>query len=103
MKIQPLLNNILVESIIDEKTKSGLIIPLLPGVRESPRESGKGKVISVGQGIRKPDGSIVPLLVKKGDIILFSRYSPVKIDEKDYLITKEEFVLAILKDEKIKS
>ena len=96
--IQPLLDNILMEPIVEDKTKSGLLLP--ESQQPSKRESGKGKVISVGQGIRKPDGSIAPLLVKKGDIVLYSRYSPVRIEEQDYLITKEEWVLAILKNGK---
>lgn len=94
MKIQPLLNNILVEKI-EENT--GLIIP---DTLQDKKSEGKGRVVAIGQGTRNIDGSISPLLVKKGDIILFNRYSLVKIERKEYLLVKEEWVIAILKEEK---
>lgn len=93
--IKPHLNNILVDKI--EENVSGLI---LPDTIQEKKSEGKGKVIAVGQGIRNMDGSISPLLVKKGDIILFNRYSLVKIEKKEYLLVREEWVVAILKDEK---
>lgn len=58
----------------------------------------KGKVIAVGSGKVK-DGKKVPMEVKKGDIVLFTKYGPneIKVDGKDYLIAKEEDILAIIK------
>jgi len=93
------LDNILVERVVENKT--GLFLP--QDVKTDDRAEGKGKVVSVGHGIRRADGTIAPQIVKEGDTIYFSRYTPVKIEEKEYLITKEVHVLLILKDEKIKS
>ena len=95
MNIQPLLNNILVEEIKEDH--GGLE---LPSDIEQKKSEGKGKVVAVGQGSRNIDGSISPLLVKKGDIILFNRYSMVKIEGKEYLLVREEWVVATLKEVK---
>ena len=101
MKIQPLLRYVLVEPIIEEMTKSGLYIPN-PLENRKTGDAGyfKGKVLAIGQGIRQPDGNFSPLVVKKGDIILFWKYNPINIDEKDYFIVYEESVIAILKNDK---
>ena len=93
------LDNILVERTTDEN-KSGLLLPT--DAKTDDRAEGKGKVISVGHGIRRVDGTISPQIIKEGDVIYFSRYTPVKIEEKEYLITKEVHVLLILRDEEIK-
>lgn len=103
-KIIAVLDNIVVEKITDTETKSGIVLPEYAQSNTQERAEGKGKVIAVGNGIRKLDGTLTPLMVKKGDIIYFSKYIPVKIDEKDYLLTKEVYVLIIIeeiKDEKI--
>jgi co-chaperonin GroES (HSP10) len=97
MKPIAVLDNILVERIVENKL--GLLLP--DNIKTDDRAEGKGKVISVGQGIRRADGTIAPQIIKEGDIIYFSRYTPVKIEEKEYLITKEVHVLLILKNEKI--
>jgi chaperonin GroES len=94
MKIQPLHDRILVERIEEKETKKGgIIIP--DTAKEKPQE---GKVIAVGNGKITDDGKKLPLDVKAGDTILFGKYSgsEVKIDDKEYLIMKEEDVLAIL-------
>ncbi len=93
-KITPLSDHVLIEPFREEKKKGGII---LPETVEKERQE-KGKVIAVGQGKVK-DGKHVPLQVKKGDIVLFIKYGPneVKIDGKDYLIAKEEDILAIIK------
>jgi len=93
MKIHPLSDHILVEPLREEKKKGGII---LPDTVEKER-SEKGKVIAVGLGKFK-DGKRVPLEVKKGDVVLFTKYSPneVKVDGKEYLIIKEDDVLAII-------
>ena len=83
-----------VESIVEDKKKGSII---LPDTVEKER-SEKGKVIATGAGKLDKDGKRVPLQVKKGDVVLFTKYSPneVKIDGKEYLIIKEEDILAIL-------
>jgi chaperonin GroES len=95
MKIKPLADHILIEPMEqEEKTKAGI---LLPETAEKER-SEQGKVIAVGPGRKTPSGKIIPLDVKKGDIVLFKKYGPdeVKIDDKEYLIAKEEDILAII-------
>ncbi|MEK7603963.1 MAG: co-chaperone GroES [Patescibacteria group bacterium] len=94
MKIQPLYNNILVEPLREEKKKGGII---LPDTVEKER-SEKGKVIAVGPGKWDKEGKRIPLDVKKGDVVLFTKYSPneIKVDGKEYLVIKEDDMLAIL-------
>ena len=94
MKIRPLHDRILVQRIDEEtKTKGGIIIP--DTAKEKPQE---GKVIAAGNGKVGDDGKKIPLDVKAGDKILFGKYSgsEVKIEDKEYLIMREEDVLAIL-------
>jgi chaperonin GroES len=94
MKIRPLHDRILVERIEEgEVKKGGIIIP--DTAKEKPQEA---KVIAVGNGKVTEDGKKIPLDVKAGDRILFGKYSgsEVKIEDKDYLILREEDVLAIL-------
>jgi chaperonin GroES len=91
--LEPILNNILVEKL--EEETNGVIIP----DQQEKKAEGKGKVIAVGKGTRNIDGSISPLVIKKGDIVLFSRYSPTKLDGKEYLLTKEEWILAVIKND----
>ena len=93
MKIRPLGDRILVEQLeAEEKTAGGIIIPNT--AKEKPQQ---GKVIAAGHG-KVDDGKRVPLEVKKGDKILFSKYGgdDIKIDGKEYKILKEEDVLAII-------
>ena len=96
MTIKPLEDKVLIEPISQEgKTKSGIV---LPDTAEKEK-SEQGKVIAVGPGRLDPKGKRIPLSVKKGDIVLFTKYSPseIKINNKDYLIAKEEDILAIIK------
>ncbi len=95
MQIKPLADHILIEPLKqEEKTKSGI---LLPETAEKERPE-QGKVIATGPGKKTDDGKLVPMEVKPGDVVLFTKYSPneVKIDEKEYLIAKEEDILAII-------
>jgi len=95
MKFRPLKDNVVVQMLeAAEKTKGGLFLP--DTAKEKPQE---GKVISVGTGQRLKGGKVVAPSVKKGDKILFSRYSgnEVKIDNEEYLIISEKDILAILK------
>ena len=95
MKIQPLADPVVIEPIsVEEKTKSGIILPETAD-KERPEQ---GKVIAVGLGRLLKNGKRKPMEVKKGDLVLFTKYGPneVKIDNKEYLIAKEEDILAIL-------
>ena len=94
MKIRPLHDRMLVERMEErEVKKGGIIIP--DTAKEKPQED---KVIAVGNGKVSDDGKKFPLDVKAGDKILFGKYSgsEVKLDDKEYLIMREEDVLAIL-------
>lgn len=96
MKIRPLLDYVLIEPMKEEeKTESGILLPQTV-TKEMP---GQGKVIAVGPG-KKVKGSVVPLEVKVGQTVLFAKYGPneIKIDDHEYLIAKEEDILAILED-----
>jgi len=94
MKIRPLHDRILVKREEEkERKKGGIIIP--DTAKEKPQE---GKVIAVGNGKVSDEGKKIPLDVKAGDKILFGKYSgsEVKIDDEEYLIMREEDVLAII-------
>ena len=94
MKIRPLHDRILVERLEEQEQKrGGIIIP--DTAKEKPQE---GKVIAVGTGKVTDDGKRLTLDVKVGDKILFGKYSgsEVKVDDKEYLIMREEDILAIL-------
>jgi chaperonin GroES len=95
MNIQPLGDRIVVEVLeAKERTKGGIVLP--DTAKEKPQE---GKVVAVGKGRQTENGKTMPLEVKVGDKILYGKYSgtEVNIDEKEYLIIKEEDVLAIVK------
>lgn len=95
MKIQPLADRIVVEVLAaKEKTKSGIVLP--DTAKEKPQEA---KVIAIGKGKVTDDGKTVAPEVKVGDTILFGKYSGTEItmDDKEYLILREEDILAIVK------
>lgn len=94
MQIRPLHDRLIVKRLEEEeKTKGGIIIP--DTVKEKPIE---GKVIAVGTGRVKKDGTKIPMEVKKGDRVLFAKYAgtEVKIDGEEHLMMKEDDVLAIM-------
>lgn len=94
MKARPLHDRILVKRIDEGEQKiGGIIIP--DTAREKPQQ---GKVVAVGGGKVKEDGSRIALDVKEGDTILFGKYSgqEIKLDGEEFLIMREEEVLAIL-------
>ena len=94
MNLKPLHDRVLVERVEQEdRTKGGIIIP--DTAQEKPME---GKVISVGGGARNENGQVVALDVKKGDRILFGKWSgtEVKIDGKELLIMKESDIMGII-------
>lgn len=94
MKIRPLQDRILVERVKEEETtKGGIIIP--DTAKEKPAE---GKIAAVGNGKLGDDGKRIPLEVKKGDKILFGKYSgtEVTVDGKEYLIMREDDILGVI-------
>jgi len=95
MKIIPLRDRILIKRVgEEEKTKGGIIIP--DTAKEKPIQ---GKVIAVGAGKLDQDGKRIPLDVKKGDRVLFSKYAgnEIKIEGEEHLIAREDDILGIVK------
>jgi len=91
MKVKPLGDRVLVRRLEeDEVVKGGIIIP--DTAKEKPQ---RGEVIAVGPGARNDKGEIIPMNVKKGDKVLFGKYSgtEVKIGDEDYLIMREDDIL----------
>ena len=94
MKFRPLHDRVVVRRLTsEEKTKGGIIIP--DTAKEKPQE---GEIIAVGTGARDDAGKLVPLDVKKGDKILFGKWSgtEVKIDGEELLIMKESDIMGII-------
>lgn len=99
MRIKPLSDRVLIEPLREEKRKGGIILPETVD-KERPEQ---GKVLAVGPGKIDKDGKRMPMGVKKGDTVLFTKYGPNEIKvpdraggEKEYLIAREEDVLAII-------
>ena len=94
MAFRPLHDRVVVQALeADTKTAGGIIIP--DSAKEKPMQ---GKVVSVGAGSRDSDGKLVPLTLKKGDVVLYGKWSgtEVKIDGKDMLIMRESDVMGVL-------
>ena len=94
IKIKPLSDRVLIEPMSkEEKTKSGIYLPDTAD-KERPEQ---GKVLAVGPG-KYDDGKLVKPTVKKGDVVLFTKYGPneIKVGGKEYLIAKEDDILAIM-------
>jgi chaperonin GroES len=92
-KIRPLHDRVIAKRLEEEeKTKGGLIIP--DTAKEKPHE---GKVIAVGPG-KNEDGKVIPVDVKAGDRILFSKYSgtEIKLDGEEHLILREDDILGVI-------
>jgi chaperonin GroES len=95
MNIKPLSDHILIEPIKEEeKTKGGIFLP----DTASKEKSETGKIIAIGDGKKTDEGKIIPLSVKPGDKVIFSKYGPseIKIGDKEYLIATESDILAII-------
>ncbi len=96
MKLRPLQDRLLVErSEETEEMRGGIVIP--DSAKEKPQ---RGVVIAIGNGKRLDSGEVVPLTVKEGDLILIGKYSgsEVSVDDKEYLILREDEVLAIIEE-----
>jgi len=94
MKVRPLYDRVIIRRVAEEeKTKGGIIIP--DTAKEKPSE---GEVVAVGNGKVDDKGALRPLTVKKGDRILFGKYSgnEIKVDGVDHLILREDDILGII-------
>lgn len=94
MSLRPLHDRLIVERLTEDQTTSGgIIIP--DTAKEKPQ---KGKVVAVGKGKIQEDGTIRPLDVKSGDVVLFGKYAgtEIKIENEDRLIMREDDVLAVI-------
>ncbi len=94
MNVRPLHDRILVQRLAEEeKTAGGLYIP--DNAKEKPQQA---TVVATGKGRILDDGRVVPLEVKKGDKVLFSKYSgtELKFEGKEYLMIREEDVLGVI-------
>ena len=95
MNIKPLADHIVIEPVsVEEKTESGIFLPET-AEKEKPEQ---GKVVAVGPGKMLSSGKRAEMEVKPGDTVLFTKYGPneIKVGGKQYLIAKQEDVLAIL-------
>ena len=94
MKIKPLNDRVLLEAVKEERKKGGIILPETVE-KERPQE---GIVIAVGPGKMDEHGKRQPMSLKKGDKVLFTKYGPseVKVDEKEYLIAREDDIIAVI-------
>ena len=96
VKLQPLGDRVVVRpSSEEEVTRGGIVIP--DTVKEKPQE---GEVIAVGPGKKDKDNKPIPLSVKEGDMVLFTKYGPneIKINGKEYLMAREDDILGIITD-----
>jgi chaperonin GroES len=94
MKLKPLHDRLIVRAIDEEETTaSGLVLP--DTAKEKPQ---KGTVLAVGEGNRNDDGDRIAPDVKKGDVVLYSKYggTEIKVDGEDLLVLRESDVLAIV-------
>ncbi len=95
MNFKPLSNHVFLEPLEEEKkTMSGIVLPD-SAEKEKPV---KGKVLAAGPGKAKENGSVQPMAVKVGDVVLFKKYGPdeIEIDGKKYLVGDEDDILAII-------
>ena len=95
MDFKPLSNHVFLEPLEEEKvTKGGIVLPDT-AEKEKPI---KGKVLAVGPGKVQENGTVRPVAVKVGDIVLFKKYGPdeIEIEGKKYLVGDEEDILAVI-------
>ena len=91
-KLQPLADRVLVQPIEqEEKTKSGIYLP--DTAKEKPQE---GKVLAVGPGKTSEEGKLIPMNLKVGDVIIYSKYggTEIKVDNEELIILRESDILA---------
>lgn len=95
MALLPLNDHVVVKAVTEQKTVGGIILPETAD-KEKPE---KGEVIAVGAGKLLENGSRAAMSVKVGDVVVFKKYSPdeVKVGKEEYLVIREEDILAIVK------
>lgn len=94
MKLSPIRDRVLVKPIEETNvTKSGIVIP--DNAAEKPI---RGKVLAVGSGKLLDNGTVIPLVIKQGDTILYGKYAgtTVKLDNEDHIVLKEDDILAVV-------
>lgn len=94
MKFRPLHDRVMLRRVeADTKTKGGIIIP--DTAAEKPME---GEIVAVGSGMRDESGKVIPLDVKAGDRVLFSKWSGTEItmDGEEYLVMKESDIMGVI-------
>jgi chaperonin GroES len=94
MIVKPLRENVLIKRVEEEnRTAGGIILP--DTVKEKPSE---GKIVAIGEGRVTPDGKVLPMNVKVGDVVLFSKWTgtEIKVNGEPHLIIKEGDILAII-------
>lgn len=94
MKIMPLSDRVLIRPLeAQKKTKGGIIIP--DNAKEKPQE---GEILEVGPGKLSEDGKLVPMNVKKGDKVLYGKYSgtEIKVEDEELLLIRESDILATI-------
>jgi len=95
-KVKPLFDYLLIEPLEKETTlPSGIVIP--DSAKEKPQE---GKVIASGPGVRDENGKLVAMEVSVNDVVMYKKWggTEVKVDGKDYILVKQEDLLAVVKD-----
>jgi chaperonin GroES len=100
VKVRPLHDRLIVERIEDtEQMVGGIIIP--DTAKEKPQQ---GKVLAVGKGKMRDDGTVTPLDVKAGDMVLFGKYSgqEISLDGTEYFIMREDEILGVIESGKKK-
>lgn len=96
MKINPLSDRVVIKPLKkEEKSKGGILLPQ-SAEKEKPEQ---GEVIAVGPGKMASSGKLLPMEVKVGDKVLFTKYGPneITIDDKEYLIAGQDDILAVIK------
>lgn len=94
LNLKPLNDGIIVKRVAEEaKTESGILLP--ETAKEKPQ---KGEVLRVGPGKRDNEGKLIPMMVKEGDVVLFTKYGPteIKFEGEELLFLNESDVLAIV-------
>jgi len=94
MAVRPLGDRVLIKALeAKEKSKGGIVLP--DTAKEKPQE---GRVIAVGKGKVSEEGKATPLEVKKGDKILYGKYSgtEITVDDEEYIILREDDILAVI-------
>lgn len=94
MNIKPLSDHVLIEPLkVEEKTKEGILLP-----ETAKEKSEEGIIVAVGPGRKTEDGKVIPISVKPGQKVLFTKYGPneFKVGGVEYLIAKEDDIVAII-------